>query len=55
MDDCIADDEPIIINRSTDSGVVLLPLRKYKELDETEFIKINKEYAPHLIRNHLRN
>lgn len=49
MDDCISKDEPIIINRNSDDSVVLLPLKKYKELDETEFLQSNREYAAHLL------
>jgi PHD/YefM family antitoxin component YafN of YafNO toxin-antitoxin module len=37
------------INRNAEDNVVLLPLKKYKKLDETKFIQSNKEYASHLL------
>lgn len=49
MNDGVTKDEPIIINRNADDSLVLLPLKKYKQLDETEFIQSNKEYASHLL------
>ena len=48
IDDCVSNDEPIIISRNDDS-VVLLPLKKYKDLDETDFLKTNKQYANHVL------
>ena len=48
MNDCISNEEPIIINRNADDSVVLLPLKKYKDLDETVFLNSNSEYGVHL-------
>lgn len=50
MDDCVQKNEPIIINRNDDDSVVLIPLKKYKSLDETEFLKSNHDYADHVLK-----
>ncbi len=50
MDDCVSRNEPIIINRNEDDSVVLVPLKKFNGMDETEFLKLNSDYAVHVLK-----
>ena len=45
MDACVENNDAVIINREGAGSLVLLPLEKYKEIDETEFLLSQKKYA----------
>ena len=50
MDSCVENNDAIIINRDDSGSLVLLPLEKYKEIDETEFLLSRKEHADEVLK-----
>ena len=49
MDACVENNDPVIINREGAGSLVMLPLEKYKDLDETDFLLSQKKYADELL------
>ena len=50
MDHCVENNDAIIINRDDSGSLVLLPLEKYKEIDETEYLLSQKIYANEVLQ-----
>ena len=50
MDNCVENNDAIIINREENGSLVLLPLEKYKEIDETEYLLSQKLYASEVLK-----
>ena len=50
MDTCVENNDAIIINREDSGSLVLLPLEKYKDLDETDFLLTQKKYAAEVLQ-----
>ena len=50
MDSCVENNDAIIINREDSGSLVLLPLEKYKEIDETEYLLSQKLYANEVLK-----
>jgi antitoxin YefM len=50
MDNCVENNDAIIINREESGSLVLLPLEKYKDIDETEYLLSHKKYADEVLQ-----
>jgi PHD/YefM family antitoxin component YafN of YafNO toxin-antitoxin module len=51
IDDCVENNNPIIINRDEQGSMVLIPLENYKDLDETGFFENTKKICLRSFKN----
>ena len=52
MDSCVENNDAIIINRENETSVVLLPISKYKNMDETEFLMQEATHATRVLETY---